>query len=186
MCITGKRIYTSLLLLVLTLYVYGQSASEPYNEVIYPNGSVIRKYLPKEEFIITAGNPVKVVYLQKYFRANGMLQSEGYMGDLLAQIVNVGEWCSYDENGKLIEWENYIYPKQPEHVTSQYDNPFYYFIRKEFYPEGQLKSEVICANWWENDFPHTPIGTWTYYDEQGDIIKTEKYTDFEPYQEVIN
>lgn len=83
-----------------------------------------------------------------------------------------------EENDKNIEYlfkrNSYFENGLPESMFELVDKKSKKYIKKEFFPSGRVKEEGSMIFRKElGDYQKE--GTWTYYDEKGNILKTENY-----------
>ena len=138
-----------------------------YRESFYPiSGNLSLAVWWKDTTIITDKNPIYCNEFYTQYYENGKIKALGYQGFFNGQGTSVGVHSSYDSLGYLTKTDNFIYPKKKRP----------YIIITEYYNNGKLKSEKMYVNHTiqESD-EEEPIGTWKYYDENGKLIKTEKY-----------
>lgn len=84
-----------------------------------------------------------------------------------------------EENDKNVEYlfkRNSYYPNgTPSSMFELLDKKTKKYIKKEFYENGRVKEEGNM--YFRKDLgDYTKEGTWTYYDEKGNVTKTEKYS----------
>ena len=155
-------------------YNPSKSAGSIMSEYFFHDTNMVssRVYM-KDTIILTANNPVQCNKLIIDYYKNGKVKEHGYQGIFEAQGIPVGVCAEYDSLGNLNRTKNYIYLAQKD------DNDiFTYIIESEYYDNGNPKWEKKYTNHVFCDFPEEykePIGTWQYYDENGKLIKTEKY-----------
>lgn len=101
---------------------------------------------------------------------NGQLRShwsnQGLYGGIFSTFL-----IQYDSLGHKTEeitWEH-SYPKWGE----SYNDTFSVGTTREYYSNGKLKSLTKTKSFCESDSYR--CGTWVYYNEQGEILKTQKY-----------
>jgi antitoxin component YwqK of YwqJK toxin-antitoxin module len=126
-----------------------------------PNGTI-------RTIKIYAIDSINYPFLYESFHENGILAEKGIYDEYHSPIVRTGLWRYYDSTGILSKTENYIYPEKKRP----------YKIITEYYNNGKPKSAKMYINHaaitYESD-EEEATGTWKYYDENGKIVKTEKY-----------
>lgn len=115
------------------------------------------------------GNPQKAY---KSYYTNGQLRSYHIQGDMYAGGVGL-EYLKYDSLGNKVEHVTFehLYPEWGQ----SYNDTFSISTIKEYYPNGKMKSIKK-----EKAFAQSEgykCGKWIYYDNKGNIIRTETYGD---------
>ncbi|MFL5752424.1 MAG: toxin-antitoxin system YwqK family antitoxin [Bacteroidia bacterium] len=139
----------------------------------YPNGKIERSFR-----VIDTKRCDLVVYYQDgqlksevfYFNQGAQKQTDYYPNGTVEYV---------EENEKEMQ---YLYKRNeffenglPEKVFEIIDKKKKLYVKKEFYPSGKIKEEGGMKFHFDmNDYAKE--GDWTYYDESGNIIKKEKYT----------
>ena len=127
----------------------------------HPNGV-------KSRVTIALENGINLPFMEYRFFPTGILLSKGAFKLFRENNVTVsyGLWRFYDEDGKLIKTENFIYPPN--------ERP--YVVETRFHSNGNIKSiKMFMADPLDESGEERPIGIWRYYDENGRLIKTEKF-----------
>ena len=107
-----------------------------------------------------------------HYYPNGQLNSHWINKSLYGGIFSTFS-VSYDSLGRKIEeinWEHSF----PEWGVS-YNHTFSVETIRKYYQNGKLKSLTKLKSFCEGEGYR--CGTWTYYNEQGKVLKTEKYGD---------
>ncbi|NDV94730.1 hypothetical protein D0T84_07330 [Dysgonomonas sp. 521] len=115
------------------------------------------------------GNPQKAY---KSYYTNGQLKSYHIQGDMYAGGVGL-EYLKYDSLGNKVEHATFehLYPEWGQ----SYNDTFSISTIKEYYPNGKMKSIKK-----EKAFAQSEgykCGKWIYYDNKGNITRTETYGD---------
>jgi len=158
---------------------YNPSYSKDFllSENYYPDSNNLQFALwVRDTIIITEDNPIQCNRYYTEYYENGKAREAGYQGSFSGQGIPVGMQQYYNDLGQLVQTQNFIYPKQKEEIATS--DIFTYIIVSEYYDNGKPKWEKVYSN---NIFHESgpedkrPIGTWKYYNENGKLIKTEKY-----------
>ena len=138
-----------------------------YREFFYPVSEKLSLAVwAKDTVIITDENPIYCHEFYTQYYENGKIETFGYQGVFNGQGISVGVHNSYDSLGYLCSTDNFIYPKNKQP----------YIIITEYYNNGKPKSEKMYVNHAIHDSDkEEPIGTWKYYNENGEIIRTEQH-----------
>ena len=171
-----------ILLAISIVFILSSCETEVHRDY-YANGELKEEYsMRKGEFIgkykalYSNGKPQAIGEFSEgqmdgiwqYFYQNGKRQSIQKYSD--GKVVNINYW---DENGSQLVIEG----------TG---------IAKMYYPSGQIQSIMSyrncvfdgkCETWFSNGIKATetfyergkPIGEWKYWNEYGELIKTENY-----------
>ncbi|TDO20701.1 toxin-antitoxin system YwqK family antitoxin [Pedobacter duraquae] len=103
------------------------------------------------------------------YHPNGKIKQKGYQGNYsgygISTGMSLGTWYIYDKNGKLIETV-YYHNDKPTKA---------YILKKTYYPNGNVKSIKRFNNYQLYQAEIDSIGTWSYFDERGNLIRIEKY-----------
>lgn len=136
-------------------------------EIFYQStGAIWQHTFCVDTVIITDNNPKECYELFVSYHENGKMKFNGYFGRADGQISAVSVQKFFNESGKIIKTENFIYPadKQP------------YIIISEYYENEKPKWEKIYVNHLIHESEQEePIGNWKYYDESGKLTRTEQY-----------
>lgn len=143
-------------------------------EYYYMTGDIYRQQYEKDTIIITAGNPLNAFELNIEYYENGNINHKGYMTNIKGQTTAIGNWYYYSEDGVLFKIEEYVYPQQ--YMSHSEENVFYYRVERIFYPKGELKSKKIYKEFLDYGSDSSLVGSWEYYDENGNLIKKEEYS----------
>jgi antitoxin component YwqK of YwqJK toxin-antitoxin module len=102
------------------------------------------------------------------FYPTGILSSRGVLGGFQETnfIAYYDLWYHYDEEGRLIMTMNYIHPP----------NQLPYVVETRFHNNENIKSiKMFIADPLDESGEERPIGIWRFYDENGELVKTEIY-----------
>ena len=99
------------------------------------------------------------------------------LGEYTADNIS-GTWYVFGDEGELVSIHNSIeFSKDSIYTGYPCCRIFYKYkcYRIDYYPSGAVKSEgyMVCDEDFMVDF--WEIGEWKYYDEAGNLIKTEDY-----------
>ena len=111
--------------------------------------------------------------LYKRFYRNKLFLFGEYTADNIS-----GTWYVFGDEGELVSIHNSIeFSKDSIYTGYPCCRIFYKYkcYRIDYYPSGAVKSEgyMVCDEDFMVDF--WEIGEWKYYDEAGNLIKTEDY-----------
>jgi len=115
---------------------------------------------------------------------NGKIKNTGQQGFIGGGGASVGLHKEYNEDGKLVRTKDFIYPERTEE-ENQSSEFLPYVIEYEYYASGKFRNRKIYKAFDGTDHPDDDdeglrrLGEWEYYDEQGNIVKTEKYSNFD-------
>ena len=149
------------------------------SEEYFENGILAGRKYAKDSTIVSMGHSVYCNEAYIYYYPNGKIKNTGQQGFFGAFGTSVGLHREYDENGKLVRTEDFIYP---EKVIEEYQDREYltYVVVHEYYANGKFRNRKIYRNyiWYETDYDEQDgkLGVWTYYDEQGNVVKVKKYS----------
>lgn len=138
----------------------------------YENGQVERNFTStdpkrsKMEIFYEDGKPRSVI---QYFEGNPQNQYDYFKNGTTEYI---------EENDKDMEYlfkrNSYTENGMPISLFELIDKKSRRYLKKEFHDNGRLKEEGTMI--FRKDLgDYQKDGNWTYYDEKGNVIKTEKY-----------
>ena len=119
------------------------------SKLYYENGTLWRE---------TGKDPSSGKYFEKQYYKNGQLGTVGMTDGGYLHIKKKGEWKSYYENGQL--WQV---------VSNRDEYGFPIGDYKEYYATGILKATGKIDGYF------TLLGIWTFYNENGEVEKTEDF-----------
>lgn len=179
-----KRIYISLVIVSLTVMVYGQEVKleDGFHVFKYPNGSI------SSEGYIKDGKPDG--YWKSYY-VTGVLKSEGKRRNHLLDSI----WVFYTQTGDTLEKIDYLYGKKSGYYLKYKRDRSYglYIWSKELYAAD--KRQGIAYQYFPNGSVKQTIpyidgkkqGLSKEYNEEGNIITLYEYNnDFMISRERIN
>lgn len=159
-----------------------QNTSDSLQIESFENGVLISRLYAVDYTIVSAGNPIQCYTAYKFYHPNGEISYSGQMGWAGGSGSSVGLHYVYNESGELVETIDFVFSEEV------LENRSSYIIICEYYSNGKPRHRKIYINfgYYELDSPtyddddiHMRLGTWEYYDEQGNVVKTEKYSDLD-------
>lgn len=133
---------------------------------------IVRKEYDREDHSYHITRYTDVGTINRLYYPNGQLNkhwvNEALYGGTFSTL-----YASYDSVGhktEEINWEH-MFPEW----GSGYNDTFSVGTIRKYYPNGRLKSLTNMKSFCESDSYR--CGTWVYYDEEGKVLKTEKYGD---------
>ena len=123
-------------------------------------------------------------YIDYY--ADGQIQKTGQQGFVGGGGAAVGLHKEYGKNGKLLTTRNYIYPDKMFDDGIESESYLSYVVESEYYDNSKPKWRKIYRNYGGYDTDHPDmdengqlkLGVWEFYDEQGNVVRTEKHSYF--------